>query len=44
MNKKPAPKSDATRKITAALKRSAQQAMRRARVYGTKRMLSPAGR
>jgi hypothetical protein len=44
MNKKPAPRSEATRKITAALKRSGQQAMRRARVYGTGRLLAPAGR
>jgi len=44
MSKKPAPRSEATRKITAALKRSARQAMRRARVYGTGRLLAPAGR
>ena len=43
MNKKPVVKSETTRKITAALKRSGQQAMRRARVYGTARLLAPVG-
>ncbi len=43
MGKKKTPTTEATRRITAALKRSAQQAMRRARVFGTKRMLTSAG-
>jgi hypothetical protein len=42
MSKTPQKKAEVTRRITAALKRSAQQAMRRARVYGTARLLAPA--
>jgi hypothetical protein len=41
MSKTPQKKADVTRRITAALKRSAQQARRRARVYGTTRLLVP---